>query len=122
MKNLKARNMIYNVKENLTRFSDFLSRAAFGAAITAGGLIQRAPGTAEEAGQEIVERVNNFKTVLLSLVAAGGVIYLIISIVKAAKGHKNQDDRQLDQGVSGIFVSILLIMIDTVLLIFTGGN
>lgn len=122
MKNLKARNMIYNAKENLTRFSDFLSRAAFGAAITAGGLIQRAPGTAEEAGQEIVERVNNFKTVLLSLVAAGGVIYLIISIVKAAKGHKNQDDRQLDQGVSGIFVSILLIMIDTVLLIFTGGN
>ena len=122
MKNLKARNMIYNAKENLTRFSDFLSRAAFGAAITAGGLIQRAPGTAEEAGQEIVERVNNFKTVLLSLVAAGGVIYLIISIVKAAKGHKNQDDRQLDQGVSGIFVSILLIMIDTVLLIFPGGN
>lgn len=122
MKNLKARNMIYNAKENLTRFSDFLSRAAFGAAITAGGLLQRAPGTAEEAGQEIVERVNNFKTVLLSLVAAGGVIYLIISIVKAAKGHKNQDDRQLDQGVSGIFVSILLIMIDTVLLIFTGGN
>lgn len=122
MKSLKARNMIYNAKENLTRFSDFLSRAAFGAAITAGGLIQRAPGTAEEAGQEIVERVNNFKTVLLSLVAAGGVIYLIISIVKAAKGHKNQDDRQLDQGVSGIFVSILLIMIDTVLLIFTGGN
>lgn len=122
MKNLKARNTIYNAKENLTRFSDFLSRAAFGAAITAGGLIQRAPGTAEEAGQEIVERVNNFKTVLLSLVAAGGVIYLIISIVKAAKGHKNQDDRQLDQGVSGIFVSILLIMIDTVLLIFTGGN
>lgn len=122
MKSLKARNMIYNAKENFTRFSDFLSRAAFGAAITAGGLIQRAPGTAEEAGQEIVERVNNFKTVLLSLVAAGGVIYLIISIVKAAKGHKNQDDRQLDQGVSGIFVSILLIMIDTVLLIFTGGN
>ena len=122
MKSLKARNMIYNAKENLTRFSDFLSRAAFGTAITAGGLIQRAPGTAEEAGQEIVERVNNFKTVLLSLVAAGGVIYLIISIVKAAKGHKNQDDRQLDQGVSGIFVSILLIMIDTVLLIFTGGN
>lgn len=121
MKNLKARNMIYNAKENLTRFSDFLSRAAFGAAITAGGLIQHA-GTAEEAGQEIVERVNNFKTVLLSLVAAGGAIYLVISIVKASKGHKNQDDRQFDQGVSGIFVSILLIMIDTVLLIFTGGN
>jgi hypothetical protein len=122
MKNLKARNIIYNAKGNLTRFSDFLSRAAFGAAITAGGLIQRDPETAEEVGREIVERVNNFKTVLLSLVAAGGVIYLIISIVKAAKGHKNQDDRQLDQGVSGIFVSILLIMIDTVLLIFTGGK
>lgn len=120
MKNLKARNMIYNAKENLTRFSDFLSRAAFGAALTAGGLIQHA-GT-DDAGQAIIERVNSFKTVLLSIVAAGGVIYLILSILKAAKGHKNQDDRQLDQGVSGIFVSILLIMIDTVLLIFTGGN
>lgn len=121
MRNLKARNMINTAKENLSRFNDFLSRAAFGAAITTGGLIQHA-GTAEEAGQEIVERVNSFKAVLLSLVAAGGVIYLIISIVKAAKGHKNQDDRMFDQGVSGIFVSILLIMIDTVLLIFTGGN
>ena len=87
MKNLKARNMIYNAKENLTRFSDFLSRAAFGAAITAGGLIQHA-GTAEEAGQEIVERVNNFKTVLLSLVAAGGVIYLIISCKSIEKHLK----------------------------------
>lgn len=119
MRNLKARNMINNVKENLTRFNDFLSRAAFGAVLTAGGLIQHAP---DDAGQAIIERVNSFKTVLLSIVAAGGVIYLILSILKAAKGHKNQDDRQLDQGVSGIFVSILLIMIDTVLLIFTGGN
>ncbi len=121
MRNLKARNMINTAKENLSRFNDFLSRAAFGAAITAGGLIQHA-GTAEEAGQEIVERINSFKAVLLSLVAAGGVIYLILSIVKAAKGHKNQDDRMFDQGVSGIFVSVLLIMINTVLLIFTGGN
>ncbi len=120
MKNLKARDMIINAKRSLTRFSDFLSRAAFGAALTAGGLIQHA-GT-DDAGQAIIERVNSFKTVLLSIVAAGGVIYLILSILKAAKGHKNQDDRQLDQGVSGIFVSILLIMIDTVLLIFTGGN
>lgn len=119
--NLITRCWIANAVNSLVAVKDKACLAAYNLAITGyRNLFYYAAGDddASSVTDAVTEKVENIKNMILTLVGLAGTIYLVLSIVKAAKGHKNGDDRQFDQGISGVIVSIILIMIDTVVGIF----
>lgn len=117
MNTLKIRNMMKSSKETIDCIKSKLSMVALNACAGV-GIIQY-DNNGDAITNEIVNKVNNVKNMILAIVAAAGTIYLIFSILKAAKGHKNGDDRQFDQGLTGIIVSIALMMISTLVGIFS---
>lgn len=121
MKNLKLHNMVADCFCRLGKTKDKITLMALNGAIGLGDIILCAPDDKDgnSAVTDVVNKVNNVKSAIIALVEAGGAVYLVISIVKAVKGHKNSDDRQLDQGISGIFASVVLMSIGLVVGIFS---
>ncbi|MBR0395678.1 MAG: hypothetical protein IJI63_04125 [Clostridiales bacterium] len=67
---------------------------------------------------QILEKVNTAKVLLCSVVGAVGILVFAFNLLKALKGYKNQDDRQMDQGITGCIVGFIMTVFDIVLAIF----
>lgn len=118
MKKLKLTRALLKAREKLTK--TFISvYTALMTILCLSVTVFADKDSGEDVAKDVVSKVNNVRDMILAIAAAGGSIYLVISIIKASKGHKNQDDRMFDQGVSGIIVSIIIMSISTVIGIFT---
>lgn len=67
------------------------------------------PGVGDDdALAEITNKVDTIKTLVFGVIAVVGGVYAAFSFLKAAKGHKNGDDRQFDQGVTGVIIGVIM--------------
>lgn len=113
MKKLKFRNTIAGTKERVTKtclsiYIAIISVLCMSMTVFAGG-------DEDKALQEVTTKINTVKTLVFGIIAVVGGIVAAFNFLKAAKGHKNGDDRQFDQGVTGVIIGIIMTLFGTVM-------
>lgn len=112
MKELKLRKTMVDAKERITKTSLSIYIAIM--TIMCMSLAVFA-GDEDKALQEVTSKINTVKTLVFGIIAVVGGIVAAFNFLKAAKGHKNGDDRQFDQGVTGVIIGIIMTLFGTVM-------
>ena len=113
MKKLKLRNTITDAKERITKTSLSIYIAIITVMCMAGAVL--ADGDEDKALKEVTTKINTVKTLVFGVFAVVGGVVAAFNFLKAAKGHKNGDDRQFDQGVTGVIVGIIMTLFGTLM-------
>lgn len=99
-----------NVKKTLKKLQVGATCTALTIGCTAFNVFAaNATPTPPEEIKGIINKIDNTKTLLGYIVSAIGGLVAAIYLLKAFKGYKNGDDRQVDVGIAGVVVGILMI-------------
>lgn len=113
MKKLKLRNKIAGTKERVTKIGLSIYIAII--SVMCMSFTVFAGGEGDQALQEVTTKINTVKVLVFGIIGVVGGVVAGFNFLKAAKGHKNGDDRQFDQGVTGVIVGIVMTLFGTIM-------
>lgn len=101
---MKTRNI------NKKKSKAFITRAILGAILAVGCFTQTV-----YAAESVTAPLNNLKTLVLSIIAAVGVIILAKNVMEFAQAYQQQDSSTMNSAIKGIVAGLIMAAISSVL-------